>query len=236
VFAYLTFSFGRVEGEEFCPETFERRSFVYYEMPLLRLQVWPIDRRDVTGSLESFLTGEDFLVVEELSDDEKRWDLVQATRGWESQPGVNTTAGDAEILCRYLRSVNSEDDVVWLEWTKKNRPLAKVLWPPIAKLARDHLYLLAPELFQAARRARDADHLASRIQEILADRYLVLARAQQQLGRHQQAIDLFDEVLTYAPDSREAFEGRAISHAELGNLDQAAADRARATTSDHSSS
>ena len=41
VLAYMTLTFGRIQGEEFSPDVFRRREFSYYEIPLLGWQVWP---------------------------------------------------------------------------------------------------------------------------------------------------------------------------------------------------
>lgn len=38
-------NFGLVNGEEFAPDTFERRSYWYFELPLVRLKVTPIKHR-----------------------------------------------------------------------------------------------------------------------------------------------------------------------------------------------
>jgi len=38
--------FGMVVGEEFSPDKFARRSFIYYEIPLLGIQVSPVYRDD----------------------------------------------------------------------------------------------------------------------------------------------------------------------------------------------
>ena len=55
VLAYMTLTFGRIQGEEFSPDVFRRREFSYYEIPLLGLQVWPITHTESTGPLENYL-------------------------------------------------------------------------------------------------------------------------------------------------------------------------------------
>src|SRR2546423_1877397 len=48
--------FGCVNADEFSPDLFERRSFLYYEVPLVHWQITPIFYIDTTGDLEAFLT------------------------------------------------------------------------------------------------------------------------------------------------------------------------------------
>src|SRR5262245_30912417 len=51
----VTGIFGMVTGVEFSPNAFERRSFYYYEVPILGIQIWPVVRTDTTGALEKHL-------------------------------------------------------------------------------------------------------------------------------------------------------------------------------------
>src|SRR5688572_31781097 len=49
--AFLTVWFGGVHGVEFNPHTFARRSYSFYEVPVLRWQVRGIRREDVTSAV-----------------------------------------------------------------------------------------------------------------------------------------------------------------------------------------
>ena len=80
----------------------------------------------------------------------------------------------------------------------------------------------------AARGASDATVLQQRMDVMLADRYLELAKIQQQLGRHEPAVELFTEAITLSPQLAAAFTGRASSLAFLGEKDRATADLAQA--------
>ena len=56
-----TLTFGAVHGTEFCPQTFERRSYSYYELPLLHIQMTGERHEDLTGSTEKCITSNKFI-------------------------------------------------------------------------------------------------------------------------------------------------------------------------------
>ncbi len=76
--------FGRIEGEEFAPAAFQRRTFHYFEVPLVHLQVWPIQRKATTNPLEQWLRSKAF--VRGIQDDGE-----SAGGGSESPTTENTT-------------------------------------------------------------------------------------------------------------------------------------------------
>src|SRR5262245_44901240 len=51
-----TVTFGAVHGTEFCPQTFERRSYSYYELPLVHIQMTGERHEDLTGDTEKHVT------------------------------------------------------------------------------------------------------------------------------------------------------------------------------------
>src|SRR5437763_4737012 len=51
-----TVTFGAVHGTEFCPQTFERRSYSYYELPLRHIQTTGERHEDLTGATEEHVT------------------------------------------------------------------------------------------------------------------------------------------------------------------------------------
>lgn len=218
VLFYATMYFGRVNGTEFSPHTFKRRSFHYFEIPLVGWQVTPMQRSDDTGDLENYLitTG---LVPRQQNQGKPRWDLVRALRS-----DTIVSQGEAQILCSYLDATDSENNPFWLEWSKENTELSKVLWPAIVKVARHELYILVPELLLAARSVTDADPLQKEIDNTLAAGYLRTGRFYQQLGNHEAAVVLLTESLAHDPDHADALKHRAESQAALGNRANAAAD------------
>ena len=222
VTAVLTSAFGFVDGEEFSPDNFTRRQFSYYRLPLVGAQITPITRKDQTNELESHLTKEKLVTEIPTTDDKRRWDLVVARTGLPSNRRV-FTQGEAQILCSYL-DVEVEGKNYWLEWSKKHAEAAKILWPAIAKLARQELYVFVPPILVLARGITDGADFPQQLDSLLAQKYLELAKTQQQLGKHEAAVELFTEAITHAPQLAEAYSGRASSYSSVGQNDRAAAD------------
>ena len=212
---------GGVQGEEFSPDTFQRRRFSYFELPLLRVQVTPIDRIDITNSLEKHLTANGFIAPQNAAS--PQWDLVTVSSSSEV-----AEEGDALALCNYLDAVDSNGGNFWLQWTKDNDAKAKVLWPEAARLARQQLYILLPDLFRAAKGPGDAAQLRAEIARIAAQRCVQLAAAQQQLEEHEIAVELFSQALEYEPQNADYLQQRAASYASLGQQQQAQDDLAKA--------
>jgi hypothetical protein len=194
IVAYVSIQiFGRVYGEEFSPNTFQRRNFFYYELPLLQIQITPIYRDECTNPLEQHLLRETLIGSEASS--ELRWDLV-----WAQQGARSMDFGDANILCDYLDARDGNNRLRWRDWTDENPELAKVLWATVDRLAAEQLYLLIPDVFVLADRATDAPELEETIAETLGDRYELLARTQIELGNTLAAVRLAKQGLFYAPN------------------------------------
>ena len=219
--------FGSVTGEEFSPGSFDRRQFSYLEIPLLRLQVSPVRRELRTGPLESYLAANNLIPPADAAS-RSRWDLVAVLRGLASDDPGGTGWGDAQILCQYLDSVDSQGTNVWLDWTQRNPSLASVLWPMVAKIARHGLYMMVPDMLAAAQRCRTGTELQQSLDRLVSKRCLELANWMQALGQHDRAVELFTSALDHAPRSSSALRGRAASLHRLGKADLAAADLARA--------
>lgn len=215
----VTVYFGGVQGQEFSPTNFQRRDFAYVEVPLVRLQVTPITRQDASSDLEKYLVKNKLLGA---PTEDPRWDLV-----WASSSGPNGQHGEARILCTYLDTVNDKGKVVWLEWSEDHAEFAKILWPAVAKLARQELYSFVPELFVLARSAADAKVLQKDINQAMARSHVFVGRALQAADNHESAVVYFSEALTYQPDFSEALTGRAESYQHLGDPASAEADRNR---------
>jgi tetratricopeptide (TPR) repeat protein len=184
--------FGHVVGEEFCADAFCRRSFHYVEIPLLHIQVWPISRSDATKSLERTLQAKRY--VPAPSGAELRWDLVSSAR-----LGTATVQGDAAILCAYLDAVDEDDQRYWENWTNAHPELAQVLWPTVARVAHQRLYIFIPELMDLARSVPDAESLRREIARVLTRNYARLAEVHRQLGDPETAAELYGTALEYNP-------------------------------------
>jgi hypothetical protein len=209
VLLVATLLFGLHTGEEFSPDTFSRRAFYYYEIPLLGLQVTPIVRKIQTNSFERYLLQNG--LVKSGSAGQTRWDLVHAARS-----GTTTFRGDADILCSYLDAVDSDGTSRWKTWSEKNPKLAAVLWPLVGRAAMEQLYIFIPDLIDLADSGSAPDELQQQLNESLARQYRRLAEIQQQQGDHETAIDLLTEALDYAPADPEILQSRETSLRALG--------------------
>ena len=145
VVAISTFMFGYVTGSEFNPQTFDRRRFGFYEIPLVRLQVTPLSRSIVTGDVEAHLQLQKY--VTPVAGAPERWHLISFRRSTYEPP-----ATDVQILQRYLDARDDAFGRYWLGWSTKQPKLAKILWPEVARYARADLYLLLPPLFSLAKK------------------------------------------------------------------------------------
>lgn len=207
----VTLIFGRVSGEEFTPHGFQRRSFHYYELPIVHLQVWPMKRFDATGDLEAALIKQKLLPPSAATTPkDPRWDLVQGFRGAQL-----VQQGDAQILMRYLDAHDSASNLLWLEWSNDKPELAKILWPVVARLAEEELYLFLPDVFELAHGATDPDALKKSLDELLAHKFYEFGIVQQKLGHHKAAAELLSSAVKLAPDKSEWKAALEASQKEL---------------------
>jgi hypothetical protein len=209
LFAAPFVRYGAVVGEEFSPDDFHRRSYHYWEIPLVHVQVTPLRTQDETNDLERHLVQNK--VIARRKSAKPRWDLVSVRRGESEAP-----PGDAAILCRYLDQTTEEGDLIWLAWTKKEPQLAAVLWPAVAEAARRELHLLTPDLFHLAQQAASADELKQSLARHLAARYEQLARVQQQLGNDDVAAEWFKAARHYEQARSSAAQGSNASPPATG--------------------
>ena len=216
--------FGRVRGEEFAPYELTRRSFYYYELPLLRIQVWPITRSDRTSSLERHLAAKGFKKKPKAT----RWDLVNFETSYTLSARGPGREADAAILCKYLDAENEDGSSYWLNWTKKNPEAAKVLWAHVLHLARRKMYMLTPDAFDAAAEISDPAKLDQQIAARLSDRFLQLGEAQRHQEKHELAVELYTESLRLNDQQVGALQGRSKSQEALGKTEEARADSQRA--------
>jgi len=216
-----TIAFGGVSGEEFSPDTFARRSFMYYEIPLIGKQVTPVDRDDKTNPLESYLCAQKLVPANKST--KPRWDLVYAQRS-----AQEVFRGDAAILCAYLDAEDKEGNLYWKTWTEDNPKLAKILWPAITRVAGQRLYLFAPEMLELAKAANAPDSFSRDLDRMLTQKYYHLGVIQQGMGLHETAVELLTEALNYAPNDKNLIERRAKSQRMLDQDGEAGGDEAEA--------
>ena len=214
-----TAHFGLVSGEEFAPDTFERRTYWYYELPLIRLKITPVWRDVQRNQLETMLVAGKYIVPQSPP---KRWDLITAQRG-----GSEWRQGDAQILCHYLDAWDPEKNLTsfWETWTSDHPALAKVLWPEIVKLAQRDLYFLIPALFETTLGNDKPQPLQNDLNQVLARNYDVLAAAEAELRNWKTAVRFYSDALDYQAGRASSLQGRAVCYEELGKTEEAARDR-----------
>jgi hypothetical protein len=184
----LTVMFGGVHGIEFCPQTFERRSYSFYEIPWLGIQVRSVRHRDMTGPVEKHLLSNKLIPVGSKSP--RTWHIVIGVRG-----AARPQTGDAEILCRYFDACDAEEQYVWLDWTQKHPQLASSLWPAIAQLSREDLYVYVPELIELAKNSQDSIRFQQQLNMRLAEQFYLVAQRCQQAENHAAAVRYLNEAI-----------------------------------------
>lgn len=160
VVAGIVVVFGLVTGEEFCPQTFQRRNFWLVEVPLVH---WPLTgerRQDRTGQCEQELARRLWIVP--APGGTTQWHLAWQRRGGRRQ------TDDAYLLLRYLDSRDADGELRWLVWSQEHPALAQRLWPAVQQLALKGQYLWIPDLFLLARQHSDAVRFDQAVQAWLA--------------------------------------------------------------------
>jgi len=203
-----TLLFGEVSGEEFAPDTFERRVYSYFELPVVRVKVSPVWRSVSRTTLEQTLVDHQYITIKKPP---RRWDFVSSNR-----LGRTWREGDAQILRQYLDAWSEEGDSHWLRWTTSHPATAKIFWPEIAKLAQQELYLLTPDLFELAAEQTDVQAFQGALNRVLARRYEELAHVEVELQNFAAAVRFYTEALSYEPNRAAILRGRALASAALG--------------------
>ena len=177
---FLELAFGRVTGSEFSPDRFERRTFTYYQIPWLQVQISPAIRDDVTNELERYVRRKKLISASPVS---RQWDVVSlsfaADRGAEN--------GQAQILCRYLDLQDAERNPWWLKWSQEHPEHAQSLWEAVQQAAQLDAYFFVPELFDLALRTEDADEFSRQLNAWLTQQYSELAADCHAAGRTIEA-------------------------------------------------
>jgi hypothetical protein len=151
--------FGLVTGEEFCPQTFQRRRFWLVEVPLLH---WPLlgERREDSTRLAEVELGKRGWIAT-LPSATTEWHLA-----WQRRDGRRQT-GDALLLWSYLDSRDEEGELRWLAWSEDHPDLARRLWPAVQQLAVRGQYLAIPDLFLLARQHSDPTRFEEALSSLL---------------------------------------------------------------------
>jgi hypothetical protein len=155
-----TVTFGAVHGTEFCPQTFKRRSYSYYELPIVRLQLTGERHEDITGDTELAITTNKFITPP--ASPKTDWHVLIGSRGTRLR-----RPGDAHILMQYLDAKDSESNYRWLKWSTDHPPLAQVFWPAVQQVAIEELYVYVPDLFDLAKTIDDPTELKAALDRVV---------------------------------------------------------------------
>lgn len=159
VLLLVTFAIGKVSGTEFNPQTFERRWFSFYEIPLVRLQVTPLWRVGANGNVEDLVIAQKYVTPPPNAPEQ--WELISLVRRNYKQPPT-----DVQILARYLDASDEDGDSYWTQWSIKHPEMAALLWPEVARLARLEQYVLLPPLFELARGAEGVKKFQAELKQL----------------------------------------------------------------------
>jgi hypothetical protein len=186
---------GSVSGTEFSPSHFQLRSFSFYELPLIHVQLTPIKRTGKTPKTATYVrqTG----LIKPATGTPTTWHLVSLSRGISGE-----TPADANLLIEHLNLRSVADDY-WRQWSIDHPKLAKILWPKIQTLAERELYILMPKIFEFA---MDEDNhvplkLQTKIDDYLKNQYLTLVHDMQDANRGELAKQLLVEAKADYPQS-----------------------------------
>ena len=233
LFGILTF--GWVVVEEFSPDTLERRTSTYVQLPMTDIQIWPAVQDTNTNSLEQYLITNQLVTVAAKP---KRWDVVRYAN--------SERKADAYSLCFYFDTpydlvyagvmMGGGGNPKWESWSRDNPAMAKVFWPIIIQLARDKQYNLIPELFLICERAANAKTLKTDLDQHLLQKLLWLADMQIIDDQAEQAAKTCSTGITLFPGDKSLLTKRAEAYRQLGKKAEAAKDEkaASSTTADQS--
>lgn len=157
-------------GSEFCPQTFELRTFTYSKTWFGPYGMNRAAATNVGGSsISQHLQPAVGLV---------RWDLVSG-----GSVGMFKDS-DSRILVQYLEAKNSSWDLS--KWSDEHPDVAAKLWPKVQWLATQNLYFAIPELIRSAQSKDDVIKF-----ERFANRHALKAAMEQ--TRYLIAIKLTDD-------------------------------------------
>jgi hypothetical protein len=176
----MTLWFGGVHGVELNPYSFARRSYSFYEIPIVRLQVRGIRREPVQSTAVDFLEQQKYVADPKKAPDV--WHIVVGTRG-----AREPTIGDPEILVSYLDALNHETNHQWVAWSEKNPQLAPAFWKAVSRMAQEEQYIFIPDLFDLAATASDPVQFQAALNRQLAARLFELGLRLQEAEEHAEA-------------------------------------------------
>ncbi len=184
---------GHVSGVEFSPTHFQRRSFSFYEIPLIKQQITPVRRTSSPHAALNFLRTKS--LIKTMSRTPVQWDLVNLSRGL-----TGVSLSDAELLLTPL-DLMVNDTSYWKIWSNDHPKHAQLLWPIVQKLAIRDLYIFIPALFELAQQEEDFQVFQSAIHQHLQNEYSHLVEDLRSQSRNELAEQVLSEALSDYPAS-----------------------------------
>lgn len=195
-FSVVVLTFGGVRGTEFCPQTFERRTYAFHVLPVVGVQLTPLEHEDKTATAETYLTANNLVTP---PGPQRTWHLVSGTRG--TRPAQR---GDAQILITYLDSLDGKDYHRWVQWSEDHPARAKAFWPAVQLLALHELYVFVPDLFDLAKSIDDPQQLRQALDRTVAEKLRLLAARLEAGGQADAAKKARREADRLAPPAADA--------------------------------
>lgn len=149
-------SSGSINGEEFCPETFQVRRFEYSRIPWTQIRLAP-----TLYSSSSAVNGTFGILKKLKTVPASRWDVIEVR-----QSNI-VNVRDPHLLVRLLSTKSANGASYWEEWTVRHDDLAILFWPMVQRAAIENKYRIMPDLFDLAERGLSPIELESRCQALL---------------------------------------------------------------------
>ena len=197
VLAIGTTTQGHISGEEFSPTHFQSRTFEFYQIPLLKLQVSPVWRTNTTLPTSVYLASSGLISVPVTPP--AKWDLVRLS--W--RHANNRFNADAALLVDWLTLENTTNVCFWEQWSKDHPAAAKKLWPVVQQLAERELYLFIPDVMVLAQRETDPQKLGPELQTLLTAQQLAMVDELRAAKANVQADELLAEAIAADPTNRQ---------------------------------
>ncbi|QDT08982.1 hypothetical protein K239x_09250 [Planctomycetes bacterium K23_9] len=192
---FVVYTQGHVTGREFSPSHFKSRSFTFYEIPLLHIQITPIRRKSAALAAASYVRQSALINAPKGEPDD--WHLVHLSRGLSG-----ATPADAQLLVDQLE-MYGDKDTFWRKWSIDHPKHAAVVWPIVQRLATRELYVLIPMVMELAHKEMPVEELSAEIDGLLQRQYRQLIIDMRAAKRGELAQTLLLEALSDYPNDAE---------------------------------
>ena len=197
---------GEVNGEEFSPDDFSRRSFSYNVMPFFKVCLRGIEYQDRTPVFEQTLLSDGYLgEIAKKLDGSKQWHLV-----YDSASDPKSPDFDAKLLVRFLELKNTQFESIWMKWNDDYPELAAKFWPVVADMARNNLYVELTDIMARAVSLTEHDILdfENFIDQHASSAFCRLADRLKNDGDFMDALEQYKKSLDLMPSKRAALGKR----------------------------